>query len=214
MAAHRGSTQYNALAGTNVERLTALSDGVFAIALTLLVLDLKVPAADAIHSSRDLTQALIGLSPKFLIWGISFLTVGIFWVGQQTQLNHLGRGDRDLCWLHLVFLLAVSLLPFSASLMGEFIEYRLALLIYWGNIVALGGMLYATWCHARVRGLLKDNIDPAVISAVERRILLAQALYAFGAALCVIGTFWSIGFILAVQLNYAIGPRIGILARL
>jgi uncharacterized membrane protein len=214
MAAHRGFTHYNVFAGTSVERIAALSDGVFAVALTLLVLDLKVPSGDAVRAGGDLWPALLGLGPKFLTWGVSFLTVGIFWVGQQTQLNHLARSDRDLSWLHLVFLLAVSLLPFSTSLMGEFIEYRLALLIYWANIAAIGGTLYAAWCHARVRGLLKENIDPGVIKSVERRILIAQTLYAFGAGLCMIGTFWSIGFILMVQLNYAIAPRIGFLSRL
>jgi len=214
MIRERGHTHYNALSGTSVERLAALSDGVFAIALTLLVLDLKVPAPDQIHSGLDLWRALVALTPKFLIWAVSFLTLGIFWVGQQAQLNHLTRSDRDLSWLHLVFLLAISSLPFSASLMGEFIEHRLALLIYWGNLLVLGFLIYVSWRHARVHHLLKEDVDHVVCRAVERRVIIAQSLYAFGAALCLIGPYWSIGFILAVQLNYAIGPKIGILWRL
>ena len=87
-------TRYNLIAGTSVERLAALSDGVFAVALTLLVLDLKVPAPD----TADLGAALIALAPKFLTWIVSFLTLGIFWVGQQTQLNHLAKAGRSLDW--------------------------------------------------------------------------------------------------------------------
>jgi uncharacterized membrane protein len=85
---------YNRVAGQNVERLAALSDGIFAVAMTLLVLDLRVPASDAVHSERDLWQALLALSPRLLIFLMSVMTLGIFWVGQQTQLNYFARADR------------------------------------------------------------------------------------------------------------------------
>src|SRR5580658_9411664 len=85
------STHYNRIAGQSVERLAALSDGVFAVAMTLLVLDLHAPAAEAIHSERDLLHALAPLAPRLLVYLMSFMTLGIFWVGQQVQLNHLAR---------------------------------------------------------------------------------------------------------------------------
>src|SRR5579871_5074095 len=119
---------YNRVAGQNVERLAALSDGVFAIAMTLLVLDLRVPASQAVHNG-DLGSALAILEPNLTAYFMSFLTLGIFWVGQQTQLNHFARSDRDLTWIHLGFLLAVSLMPFSTALLASFIELRLALVI-------------------------------------------------------------------------------------
>jgi len=84
---------YNQTAGQGVERLAALSDGIFAVAMTLLVLDLRAPAA-AVHSERDLWHALIALSPQLIMYMMSFLTLGIFWVGQQTQLNHLSRSHH------------------------------------------------------------------------------------------------------------------------
>jgi uncharacterized membrane protein len=83
------STTYNWIAGQSVERLAALSDGVFAVAMTLLVLDLRAPAAEAVHSERDLWLALGGLAPRFVMCAMTFITLGIFWVGQQTQLNPL-----------------------------------------------------------------------------------------------------------------------------
>ena len=79
---------YNLVAGQSVERLAALSDGIFAVSMTLLVLDLRVPAAEAIHSERDLWHALAVLAPRLVIFLMSVMTNGIFWVGQQTQLNH------------------------------------------------------------------------------------------------------------------------------
>jgi len=83
------TTSYNQIAGQSVEHLAALSDGIFAVAMTLLVLDLHAPAAEAIHSEGDLRLALIVLAPRLLTYMMSCLTLGIFWVGQQTQLNHL-----------------------------------------------------------------------------------------------------------------------------
>jgi len=132
---------YNAFAGRSVQRLAALSDGIFAVAMTLLVLDLIVPTTDAVHSEHDLWRALVALSPGLLMFGMRVLTLGIFWVGQQTQLNHLERSDRDLSWIHIAFLGVVSLIPFSTALLAQFTHYRIALLIYGMNIVVIGGAL-------------------------------------------------------------------------
>jgi len=201
-------TTYNRIAGGSVERLAALSDGVFAVAMTLLVLDLRAPAAEAIHSEQDLWRALAALGPRVLVYVMTFMTLGIFWVGQQTQLNHLDRSDRGLSWIHIVFLFAVSLTPFSTTLLAGFLLYRAAILVYWGNIFLLGASLYVSWICATRTGLVKPEISRQVSQAILRRIVIAQSLYAVGALLCLIGTWWSIAFIGAVQLYYAVAPRL------
>ncbi len=182
--------------------------------MTLLVLDLHAPAAEAIHGEGDLWRALVALAPRLLVYMLSFMTLGIFWVGQQTQLNLFARADRDLAWLHLGFLFAVTLTPFSTALMAEFFAYRVALIVYWLNILLLGAMLFASWSYAKRADLLKPDAPRGPGNPVERRIVVAQALYAFGALLCVVGTGWSIGFIVLVQLNYALAPRVGVLSRI
>jgi uncharacterized membrane protein len=199
---------YNAIAGTSAERLAALSDGVFAVAMTLLVLDIRAPAIEAVHRDRDLWQAVAALAPRLIMYVMTFMTLGIFWVGQQTQLNHLARSSRSLTWIHLVFLFAVTMTPFSTTLLAQFTAYRTALLMYWANILALGVALYFSWVCAIGAGLVKSDLAPHVSTAIKRRIVIAQALYAFGALLCVINTYWSIAFIVLVQLNYAIAPRL------
>jgi len=103
-----------------VERLAALSDGIFAVAMTLLVLHLRVPTIEAVHSERDLWRALVVLAPRLVMYAMSFITLGIYWVGQQTQLNHLARAHRSLAWVHLVFLFSVSIMPFSTTLLAQF----------------------------------------------------------------------------------------------
>lgn len=202
------STSYNQIAGRSVERLAALSDGVFAVAMTLLVLDLRGPALAVVHSEQDLWRALTALGPRLVMYVMSFLTLGIFWIGQQTQLNHLAHSDRGLSWIHIVFLFAVSMTPFSTSLLAELNGYWIALLAYWANIFLLGAALYASWICAMSTGLVKDDLPAGVPAAIKRRILIAQSWYAFGALLCVFDAHWSIAFIVAVQLYYAIAPRV------
>src|SRR5580698_8014138 len=201
-------TLYNLIQGRNLERLAALSDGIFAVAMTLLVLDLHIPTATQVHGEHELLAALGVLGPQWIAYGMSFLTLGIFWAGQQTQLNHIAEGTRDLAWIHLGFLFAITLMPLSTRLLAEFITYRVALAIYWLNIFVPGAMLYWSWAHATHSDLVKADTPTEIRGSICRRILIAQSLYAAGAALCFINTYVSIGAIVLVQLNYAIAPRL------
>lgn len=198
---------YNRIAGTNLDRLAALSDGVFAVAMTLLVLDLRAPAAESIHSEHDLLTALGALAPRIVTYLMSFMTLGIFWFGQQTQLDRLEKSDRDLAWLHIAFMFAVTLVPFTTALLSEFIALRTALLVYWANILLLGILLYASWRHADRAKLIRGDTSKEVTAAICRRIVVAQSLYAFGAALCFFNTYLSIASIALVQINYVVAPR-------
>lgn len=205
---------YHQLAGTSVERICALSDGIFAVAMTLLILDVHVPAKEGIHTEEQLWRSLAALSPQLIAYGMSLLTLGIFWVGQQAQLNLLERADRHLTWIHIAFLFAVSLMPFSTRLLAEFISFRTALLCYWGNILLLGVMLHFSWRCATGGRLVRNTVTPADSAAIKRRIFVAQGLYLFGALLCVFSNYASIAFIVLVQLMFAISPRRGPLSRI
>lgn len=200
-------TLYNKIANQSLERLAALSDGVFAFALTLLVLDLRLPEAGTIHSEHELWHTLILLSPSIVMYLMSFLTLGIFWNGQQTQMNYLAQCNRDLTWMYIAFLFAVTLTPFSTKLLAAFLAYRTALVAYWLNILLMGAVLYSCWRYASRAGLIKEDAPREIRRAIRRRVVIAQSLYAFGALLCVIDTRWSIAFIFVVQLYYAIAPR-------
>ena len=205
---------YNTLAGGEVGRIAALSDGLFAIAATILVLDFHTPEPADIHSETELLHALAASAPRLLPWLLSLLTLGIFWLGQQTQLSQLERSNRDLTWLHFIFLAVVTALPFSARLLADFLEYRTAFLVYWLNIVLLGASLYATWVCAERANLVREEARGEVSRAVKRRIVLAQSLYAIGALACLINVTLGIIIIMLIQVNYAIGPRLPILSRL
>jgi uncharacterized membrane protein len=200
------NTSYNRVAGQSVERLAALSDGIFAVAMTLLLLELHVPGRELIQSEHDLWKALAALSPQLLVYLMSFITLGIFWVGQQTELNQLERSDRTLTWINLAFLFFVTIMPFSTRLLAEFITFRAALVAYWFNIFLLGATLYGAWGYVTRAGLLNKDTTEEMTAAICHRIIIGQTLYAFGALLCIISTIWSIAFIVMVQLNYAVAP--------
>jgi uncharacterized membrane protein len=207
-------TSYNQITGQSLERLAALSDGIFAVAMTLLVLDLHVPAREVIHSQGELWHTLAGATPQLISYMMSFMTLGIFWNGQQAQLNSFTHSDRHLSWTHLAFLFLVSIMPFSTRLLAEFISYRTVLIAYWVNILLLGVVLFASWRYARRAGLLQQEITHQKQCAMERRIVVAQALYALGACLCVVNTYLSIAFIVLVQLNFALAPRLPYLSEI
>lgn len=198
---------YNKIASQSLERVASLSDGIFAFAMTVLVLDLRLPAPETIHSEPQLWHAMIQLSPQIVMCLMSFLSLGIFWNAQQTQMNFMVRSDRNFHWIHLLFLFAVVLVPFSTKLLAAFIAYRLALAVYWLNIFLIGVVLYSSWRYVGRAGLVKEDVSKEIRRAISERIITAQSLYALGALLCFISTRWSIGFILSVQLYYAVAPH-------
>jgi uncharacterized membrane protein len=206
--------RFREIAGGSLERLTALSDGIFAVAMTLLVLGLTVQTATTPHLQGALANRAVWehvlrpLWPHLLTYLMSFLTLGVFWVGQQTQLHHMRGSNRDLSWIHLVFLLCVALMPFSTMLVADYITAQLAIVVYWLNIVLLGAALFASQAYAGRANLFRDDVTAEVRAAMRRRIVIYQALYAVGILLCLVSTYASIAFIVVVQLNAAITPRI------
>ena len=217
-------TTYHRFAGSSLDRLGALSDGVFAVAMTILVLDLKAPSvprrpqqpvwSGGGGSEHALAHGLLhDVAPRLLPYLMSFLTLGIFWVGQQTQLQSFTRSNRALTWIHLTFLLAVTLLPFSTGLLAQDTTYRLSVVVYWLNLLALGVVLYVSLRYAERAKVISEDTTEEMRAAMARRITVYQSLYALAALTCLINTYLAIGLLFALQLNAVIAPRIWILDR-
>jgi len=204
------SEPYNRFTGQSLEHLTALSDGVFAVAMTLLVLDLRVPVSTAAtaYSEHGLWRALLAMGPSFAAYLLSFTMLGTFWLAQHTLLGILGRCDRTLSWISLGFLFVVSLLPFSAALLAHYVHLRLAVGVYWLNILLLGAGLEAAARYGRTLVPGDDQQARARLTTFRRRILLAQALYALAALICLISTTASVIALALVQLYFIVSPRL------
>jgi len=202
------------LSGTNPDRLSGISDGIFAVGMTLFVLGLVVPTFKVPASEGDLWNALVGLAPNVLVYTMSFMTLGIFWLGQGTQLSRLTRSDRNYMWIHLVFLFAVTLVPFSTLLLARYYWLKVALVVYWLNIVLLGATLLAALVYGLRANLFQEEGKREMEFLMRGRILIAQALYAGATALCLVFPTWvSITLIVLIQLNYVLAPRIPFLHR-
>ena len=179
------SESYTRFSGQSLERLTALTDGLFAVAMTLLVLGLRVPAAKAgtTLTESGLWHALLHLGPSFAAYLLSFTMLGTFWLAQHTLLAILGRCDRTLTWIHIGFLFVVTLLPFSAALLADNVHLRLAVGAYWLNILLLGAGLEWSSRYGGRTFLTEDGTATSRtrLAIFRRRILVAQVLYAAAA---------------------------------
>jgi uncharacterized membrane protein len=201
---------YNSFTGLSLDRLTSLSDGLFAVAMTLLVLDLRVPIGRAASgtSEHGLWDALLRMGPSFAAYLLSFTMLGTFWLAQHTLLSIFGRCDRTLTWINLGFLFMVSLLPFSAALLAHYVHLELAVGAYWLNILLLGVMLEWSARYGRRTLLPEEGQAAARLTTFRRRILIAQTLYALAALICFASTQASIVALAVVQLYFIVSPRL------
>src|SRR5262245_25675177 len=176
--------------------------------MTLTVLEVRVPGHEAVMSEAQLRAAVFRLGPRFVTYLLSFMTLGIFWVGQQTFLNHLRRSDRHLTWLTLAYLATIALMPISTGLLANYTTYRTALVLYWMNILATGLVSLAAVRYGERAGLVSEGTGEEATGTLKRRLVIGQVLYAFGVALCVINTYFSITFIFIVQAYFAFAPQL------
>jgi uncharacterized membrane protein len=166
-----------------LSRLNNLSDSVFGFALTLLVLDIRVPDNTP---AQGLTGQIIALAPKLLIYLISFVVIGGAWGSHQRMLSQIRRGDGLLVWFNLFLLLFVTFLPACAALLGRYPGELVAVLCFAADVILIQLTEMRLWRHASKNGLINPMIDPRVVSGVGRRISLAAIAFAASLILAVI----------------------------
>lgn len=163
--------------GLAKSRIEALCDGVLAIAMTLMIFNIRVPEIPREQVASRLAGELFGLWPKFVVYVISFVMLGIYWVGHHNQFHYIRRTDRTLLWTNIAFLMFVTLIPFSTALTGQYPSQQLAVDIYAINLVLVGLSLYIHWWYATSRHRLVDEeLDPHLIVQAKRKILTAPTI--------------------------------------
>ena len=161
------------------QRLEAFSDGVFAIAITLLVLDLAVPANA--HSQRHLLNAIGDQWPGYLGYLVSFSTIGAFWLGHNAVTDYLDHADLTLLRLNLLLLLFVSFLPFPTRLLSEYVRTsraeRVAVITYGITLLLATALLLLLWRYAIRARLVRPDINDEEITLLSRRLTPSLAGY-------------------------------------
>ena len=156
-----------------LERLVFFSDAVFAIAITILVLDLRVPERAGPDVARALASGMVRLIPKFVSYGISFWIIGIYWFVHHRLFSHIRRWDEGLIWLNFLFLFWIAFLPFPVSLMGSFGDQRFAVVFYAATLLMTGLAQMLLWRHASRGGRLLDaDFDPALARYIGLRSIV------------------------------------------
>jgi uncharacterized membrane protein len=146
-----------------LERLTFFSDAVFAIAMTLLVIEVRLPHLDT-RTDAALGQALLGLIPNYAGFLISFLVLARFWIGHHMMMAKLRAAPPRLVWANLFFLLAVAFMPFPTAIMSEYSGLRVGVGFYTGWLVVLGLVNHVLMRIASDKRLLADHADPAAMA--------------------------------------------------
>lgn len=154
-------------------RIEQLDDGVFAIVMTILVLELKVPWDVPEHL---LATTIIDQWPVLLAYIASFINLGIFWIGQHYQFHYLRHVDRILLWINIFFLMAVALIPFTTSLLGAHRHSHIPSLLYGLNLILIGLLTTVHWDYAVRHALTNEQFTPAKNQHVRRRLLVLPVI--------------------------------------
>jgi uncharacterized membrane protein len=161
--------------GFGTTRIEALSDGIFAVAMTLLVLDVKLPDGEAYSSDGSLFARLLSLEHTFVIYFISFVVLGMFWVGHHAHFHYIRYVDHTLLWINLLFLFGVTSMPFFTDLLGSHPDLRLPYLFYGGKFLLLSGLLIGQLAYLRRH---PELAWPSLTRDIARRIVKRTALFA------------------------------------
>jgi uncharacterized membrane protein len=183
-----------------MNRLHALTDGVYAIAMTLLVLELHVPDA---RSSAELVAGLIAIAPNLFSFALGFAVLGTYWVGSAINLSHLARVNRAALFLNVVQLFFISFLPFTTALLGRYPDEAAAVIAYAVHLEALGLAQYAHWVYVlRHPELVHAPIDARTARAATVRILVGPAAWAVAMILAIVSPRLSYAVFYVVLIGY------------
>ncbi len=163
-------------------RIEAFSDGVFAIAITLLIIEIGVPHLEGEPPGTTLPQALVGLWPSYLGYVISFLQIGVIWANHHNRFRLIERSDHGLLFLNIVFLMCVAFIPFPTALLAEYLEgsspeRETAGVIYTGTLAVTALFFTLLWLYAAANRLVDRGLDPSLLRAMTRRYLLGTVAY-------------------------------------
>jgi uncharacterized membrane protein len=190
----------------DTRRLEAFSDGVFAITITLLILEIRRPADYA-----NLLDGLAALWPSYLAYAITFLFIGQVWANHHVMFDHIRAADRVVLLLNTVLLMVVAFLPFATSVLAGALReghgQRTAVVFYGIAFDVTALTFNAVWQYARRHRLLSEALDPAGATAISRRFQLALAWLASGALLGAVLPLLGVAVIAAFNAFYWIPIR-------
>lgn len=166
-------------------RLLALSDGVIAVAITLLVLDIRLPEGFGGFTDQELWGALVNLWPRMLAYLLSFYVIANFWLSHRSKFSHIIKTDGRLTWINMLFLLTVGLVPFTTNLIAES-GGTLSTMIYAASMVVSGLSLAGLWQYAATNKMIDPSVTPEERREHLRATLMTSVIFAISIPLSVV----------------------------
>jgi uncharacterized membrane protein len=171
------------------DRIVTFTDGVLAIVVTLLVLDIAVPQISHSEVETELPKRLLELLPDVWSYATSFIILGFFWIAHNGQFHYIKRANRTLSWITIFYLMLIAFIPFSTALIGEYRDQEVSIIVYGINIIIVLIFGYLQWEYATKEHHLVDiDLDPNLITITSRRIFVGMILYAFGIVISFLNT--------------------------
>ncbi len=187
---------------TGTTRLETFSDGVFAIAATLLVLEFSVTSGDA----HDLGSALLHLWPSYLAYATSFITIGIIWMNHHTCVSTMARADRTLLFLNLLLLMIVAFLPFPTKLVAEHLQKpgeQAAVYAYAATFVVMAVIYNVWWRYASTgRRLIAEGVPDSLVRAISQAFNPGVPIYALTFVVAIFSPLASVFLTFAIAAFY------------
>jgi uncharacterized membrane protein len=180
----------------STHRLDAFSDGVFAIVITLLVLELRIPEVEGPHVAHELAQGLKALLPKFISFVVSFIYITIYWVNHHQLFHLLKSCDRGLFWLNSLFLMCLTTIPFPTALIGSYPNESVAVIIYGAVMMATAMSFVVMKIYIFYGGRLIDTsryVKPSLFF-----LLAGPLLYLLAILLAMVSIKWAIAIYLLI----------------
>lgn len=157
--------------GLAKNRIEALADGIFAVAMTVLVLDIKLPQKHPFETTGDLVGYLATLEHSFAMYAISFVVLAIFWIAHHVLFHFVRHVDRRLLWFNIAFLLFVTFVPFSTDLLGDHGHLPLPVVVYGLNLIALGALLAVQLRYLRANpSLASPDLTPVASARMQGEV--------------------------------------------
>ena len=174
--------------GFGTTRIEALADGIFAVAMTLLVLDVKFPDGELYKSNHDLIERLFSLEHIYVIYLVSFIVLGMYWVAHHAAFHFIRYVDHTLLWINLIFLFLITSVPFGTDLLGSHNTLTFPYLYFGSKVLVLSSLLLAQTIYLRRH---PELAQPSLTPAVVRQIVKRTAIFAMVPVLSMAAVFYN-----------------------
>ncbi len=191
------------------QRVEALGDGIFAIAMTLMVLELKIPEWQDEVSNERVWHYLQDLAPSLFAFALSFIILGIFWFAHRLEYIFISSSNRKLIWLNILFYFAICMIPFSAAMLGRYSEDQLVEVFYGVNLIVAAELLHWIWNYGTsIPELCEREVPKELRKEIQLLFVLAPAVYAVAIGISFVEPRWSFYFYLFTPLLYLIPTKL------